>query len=228
MNKEINGLYAITDEDLLGKDIFSSAIQAVLDGGARIVQYRDKSADFNRRRAEAKIVVDACESVGALSIINDDVELAYAVNADGVHLGQSDQTLSAAREILGASAIIGISCYNRPELARDAASSGADYVAVGSIYPSSTKTDAISASFVDLAEVVETVQLPVVAIGGITLDKIPQLYSVGVSAIAAINAVFGDTPILELSDPQAENLVLESIREKALLFSQEWSRCEQI
>jgi thiamine-phosphate pyrophosphorylase len=228
MNREISGLYAITDETLLGQDHFSSVIEAVLAGGARVVQYRDKSDDLDRRLTEAQIVVNACKSAGVLSIINDDVELALTVGADGVHLGRSDQPLSYARHMLGATSIVGVSCYNRLDLAREAANNGADYVAVGSIYPSSTKPDAIAASIKDLTTIVEAVQLPVVAIGGITVDKLIELYSAGASSIAVVSGIFAVKSSEMMSGSEADHVVLNSIRNKAFSFSQEWSRCEQI
>lgn len=228
MEKGVSGLYAITDDAIHAKVYFAAAIDALLLGGAKIVQYRDKSTDVQRRFSEAQAIVDRCKSAGALSIINDDVELARSVGADGVHLGRSDQSIAYAREVLGVTATIGVSCYNRLDLAQHAAQNGADYVAVGSVYPSITKPDAIAASYKDLTTIVEAVQLPVVAIGGITIDKISTLHTAGVSAIAVISAMFDGQLLEKLSTGRTEKFVLNSISNNALSFSQEWSRCEQI
>ena len=106
------GLYAITDRSLCARQGFSDSVEAALRGGAVIVQYRDKSEDRRRRGAEANAVVDLCRRYGALSIINDDINLALESNADGVHLGGKDTTLTHARSVLGTEVLIGISCYN--------------------------------------------------------------------------------------------------------------------
>ena len=220
MKKEVSGLYAITDQALLSGERFGLAVEAALAGGARVVQYRDKSIDEECRLAEANLVVDACRAAGAISIINDDVELARKVGADGVHLGRADLSIASARQVLGQSAILGVSCYNKLELARAAVSDGADYVAVGSLYPSATKPEAIVASIDDLREIANEMTVPVVAIGGITPDKLFELYAAGANAVAVISAVFGAGPAKQITE--------ESVQQKTLLFSKEWSRCEQV
>ncbi|HEY5718860.1 MAG TPA: thiamine phosphate synthase, partial [Gammaproteobacteria bacterium] len=141
--RPLRGLYAITD----GRhgDALLDPVDAVLRGGAVLVQYRDKSGDRPRRRAEATALLALCRRHRARLLINDDVELAAAVGADGVHLGRDDGSLAAARERLGPGALIGVSCYADPARARDAARAGADYLAFGSVHPSPTKPHAVRA-----------------------------------------------------------------------------------
>src|SRR5690606_36761269 len=122
------------------------AIEAALKGGARVVQYRDKTTDQDRRSAEAEVIVELCSKHAAVSIINDDVELARTCGATGVHLGVEDGGIAAARARLGNGALIGISCYDSMDLAREAVAAGADYVAFGSFYSSPTKPQARRAS----------------------------------------------------------------------------------
>ncbi|MBT5031824.1 MAG: thiamine phosphate synthase [Proteobacteria bacterium] len=220
MKQEVTGLYAITDQVLLSGERFGPAVQAVLAGGARVVQYRDKSVDDECRLAQANLVVGACRATGAVSIINDDVELARKVGADGVHLGRADLSIAEARQVLGQSAILGVSCYNQLELARAAVSEGADYVAVGSLYPSATKPEAVVASIDDLREIANEMTVPVVVIGGITPGNLFELYTAGANAVAVVSAVFGAGPGKQITE--------ESVQQKALLFSKEWSRCEQV
>ncbi len=220
MKKEVNGLYVVTDHALLSSGRFDMAIEAALAGGAKVVQYRDKSTDSERRIAEASSLVSACRAAGAVSIINDDIALAKEVGADGVHLGRTDHSIASARQVLGRSAIIGVSCYNQLELAHNAVLAGADYVALGSFYSSATKPEAVVASIQDLREIANEMTVPVVAIGGITPDKLFELHAAGGSAVAVVSAVFGTHTI--------GDSVEESIQQYALLFSNEWSRCEQV
>ena len=109
---KLKGLYAITDQHLISANNFQQAVELALQGGASIIQYRDKSDDKNKRLKQADILRSLCQQYGAISIINDDIELAQAVEADGVHIGKDDQSLKQAREALGEDAIIGVSCYN--------------------------------------------------------------------------------------------------------------------
>lgn len=185
------GLYAITDgprADLL------DAVQAALAGGARIVQYRDKTSDHPRRAAEARQLVELCRNHDVPLIVNDDVELARATGADGVHLGEDDADIAAARAILGVDAIIGISCYDSIERARLAAAAGTSYVAFGAFYPSLTKPDARRANL-DLLRMSHALGIPRVAIGGITHDNAPALIAAGADLLAVITGVFGASDI---------------------------------
>lgn len=181
------GLYAITDGPRA--DLHEVAAQA-LAGGARILQYRDKTADAARRHAEAAALKLLCDAHAVPLIVNDDVALALAVGAGGVHLGRDDDDVAAARAVLGASAIIGVSCYDSLDRARAAAAAGADYVAFGAFFPSPTKPHAVRASL-DLLRQSATLGLPRVAIGGITPDNAPDLVEAGADFLAVISAVFG-------------------------------------
>lgn len=185
----MHGLYVITDGST-GNELLTKVEQA-LQGGAAIVQYRDKSADTARREQEAQALQSLCRQHHALFIINDDVALARAVQADGVHVGKDDAVLVAARDYLGSSAIIGVSCYNRLELARQAAQQGADYIAFGSFFPSQVKPDAPRATLELLREARSQLgSLPICAIGGITLATAPSLLANGADMLAVISDVF--------------------------------------
>lgn len=186
----LHGLYVITDTMLMPDDQFSDRVEAALRGGARIVQYRDKRADTALRERLAGDVVRLCRKHGATSIINDDVELAARVGADGVHVGKDDAALEFARERLGPDAIIGVSCYNRLELALEAAGQGADYVAFGSFFPSRIKPEAIPAGLELLDEARKKLTIPLCAIGGISADNGGPLLNAGADMLAVISDVF--------------------------------------
>ena len=187
------GLYAITDgprPDLL------VACEAALRGGAVMLQYRDKTADPPRRREEAASLVALCARYGAPLIVNDDLELAAAVGAAGVHLGESDRDIAAARARLGANAIIGASCYDSLERARQLSAAGASYLAFGSFFLSPTKPRARHAA-PDLLTRAKPLGKPLVAIGGITSENAQPLIDAGADFVAAISGVFAS------ADPQA-------------------------
>jgi thiamine-phosphate pyrophosphorylase len=185
------GLYAITDgprADLL------DAAHAALQGGARLLQYRDKSRESSRRLDEARALVQLCAMFDVPLIINDDVELAVASGAAGVHLGEDDADMAVARAALGPDAIIGMSCYDSLQRARDAAEAGADYLAFGAFFPSRTKPNRRQPSL-ELLHEAKALGLPLVAIGGITPDNGALLIEAGADYLAAISGVFGATDI---------------------------------
>ncbi|MDZ7661222.1 thiamine phosphate synthase [Thiohalophilus sp.] len=188
------GLYAVTDGRLTGEPLLE-AVRAALAGGTRIVQYRDKSAEPQRRRHEATRLASLCRDYQALFLINDDVALAQEIDADGVHLGQTDATLSDARRQLGRHKLIGVSCNNRLERALAAQQQGADYVAFGRFFPSSTKPDAPQAELALLEQARQQLDLPIAAIGGITPDNAPRLREAGADMLAVVNALFGQDDI---------------------------------
>jgi thiamine-phosphate pyrophosphorylase len=185
------GLYAITDGP---RPDLRDAVGAALLGGARLVQYRDKTHDSARRTEEARMLMELCASHAAPLIINDDIELARAVGAAGVHLGEDDGDIAAARVYLGAKAIIGVSCYDSIERARQLAAAGADYVAFGAFFPSPTKPLARRASL-DLLRAARSLGIPQVAIGGITHDNAPPLIEAGADYLAVISSLFGASDI---------------------------------
>ncbi|WP_114241806.1 thiamine phosphate synthase [Dyella sp. C9] len=185
------GLYVITDgprRNLL------EVVALALAGGARLLQYRDKTTDHARRLTEARAIRALCVARKVPMIVNDDVALAMAAGADGVHLGEEDGDIAAARAQLGPEAIIGVSCYDSAERAFQLAAAGADYLAFGAFFPSPTKPHARRASF-DLLRQTAALGLPRVAIGGITPDNGGPLIDAGADYLAVISAVFGDPDV---------------------------------
>lgn len=180
----IAGLYAITDSALLQGRLLAAVTDA-LTGGARVVQYRDKSSDPVRRRQEASALLLLCRRHGVPLLINDDVALACAIGADGVHLGQGDAALAEARSLLGPQAIIGITCHDSLDLAAAAAAGGADYLAFGALFNSSSKPAARHCPPAILTEA-RRFRLPLVAIGGITTDNVSHVIAAGADAVAVI------------------------------------------
>ena len=176
---KLRGLYAITPEP---PDM--AKIRAALEGGARLLQYRSKSPD----RAQAAALVRLAHDFGARVIINDDVELALKLGADGAHLGRDDGDLRAARRRLPGR-ILGASCYNDLSLARAAVEAGADYVAFGSVFASPTKPAAVRAPLALFARA-KSLEVPLAAIGGITLANAPQVVAAGADLLAVITDLF--------------------------------------
>jgi thiamine-phosphate pyrophosphorylase len=186
------GLYVITDSDLHRGKALEHAVGRAIAGGAKVVQYRDKSGDTRRREAEAAALARLCRRNGVAMIVNDDVALALGSDADGVHLGRDDAQLSAARRRLGNDRIIGVSCYNLLARAESAQRDGADYVAFGSMFPSSTKPDASRADITTIESARRRIHLPIVAIGGITPQNGASLLDAGVDLLAVVSGVFAD------------------------------------
>ncbi len=197
---KLKGLYAITDEKLITRQGFSEAVELALQGGARIIQYRDKSNNPQKRFQQATILCSLCEQYQAVSIINDDIELAKAVNADGLHIGKDDISLAIARQTLGDDAIIGISCYNNLPLAINAEKNTADYVAFGAMFSSSTKPEAIKTNIDIISNAKQQLSIPVCAIGGITDKNIQQLIQQGVDMTAVISSLFASNDIKDTAD----------------------------
>ena len=185
----IKGLYAITPDCADTSDLLRRA-RLVLAGGAHVLQYRNKSATAVLRLAQARALRELTREFAVPFIVNDDVRLAAQVDADGVHLGATDNGLIAARSVLGKRKIIGISCYNRLSLARDAVGAGADYVAFGAFYSSSVKPDAAVADVELLRQARAEFAVPLVAIGGITVQNGASLVNAGADALAVISALF--------------------------------------
>ncbi|MGL4576004.1 MAG: thiamine phosphate synthase [Burkholderiaceae bacterium] len=192
MSKHVlRGLCAITP-DGWPENRLLEATARILRGGARIVQFRDKSADSARRTRLARALREQTRHHDVLLIINDDVQLARACGADGVHLGREDGDIAAARALLGKAALIGVSCYDQLALAQAAIAQGADYIAFGSVFASSTKPAAVRAPLALFGQAAP-LGLPRVAIGGITLANAPQVVAAGADAIAVISALY-DAP----------------------------------
>lgn len=188
--ERLKGLYVITDPKLTPSAALIDSVTAALQGGARVVQYRDKSCDTEKRLREARALKALCDQYQATFIVNDDVSLAQASDAHGVHLGLDDTAISAARQQLGPSKIIGGTCHGDVGNAYRAQDDGADYVAFGRFFPSPTKPDAPPANLGDIAPRLQTLDIPAVAIGGITLANAPQLRAAGFAMLAVIADVF--------------------------------------
>jgi len=193
INREVSGLYAVIDTTIVSDAQLLDRAAAVLAGGARVLQYRDKGANKVRRHQQALGLAKLCQASGAIFIINDDYQLARLVAADGVHLGEDDATLAVARQYLGDQALIGVSCYNRPELAVQAQHQGADYIALGRCFPSSTKPGGRYVTLAQIRQVRRQIQLPIVAIGGITAANVQPVCAAGADAVAVIGALFAVT-----------------------------------
>lgn len=196
MNQPVfRGLYAITDNHLIPPESMLMQVEKALTGGARMLQYRDKSSDFQVKKMQAEGLLKLCRKAAIPLIINDDVELAQCIGADGVHLGREDPQLESSRHILGPKAIIGISCYNDFELALRAEQSGANYVAFGRFFASTTKPRAVAASIDLLRRARRELKIPTVAIGGITPENGGALVAAGADMLAVIHGVFGQPDI---------------------------------
>ncbi|VAX07855.1 Thiamin-phosphate pyrophosphorylase [hydrothermal vent metagenome] len=195
MPTQITGLYAITDQELAQRDGLNHQVEAAIQGGARIIQYRDKGNNQARRISEATQLLTICRTHGVLLIINDDLELAYHIGADGIHLGRDDTAVEQARQRLGPSTIIGVSCYNELQCAHDAQAAGADYAAFGRFFASTTKPNAIQADIGLLQQARKALQIPIVAIGGITPENGSQLVQAGADMLAVIQGIFAQPDI---------------------------------
>ncbi|MDA1107901.1 MAG: thiamine phosphate synthase [Proteobacteria bacterium] len=193
--QRLRGLYAITGGDVMGVERLVQAVTQALEGGATLIQYRDKSADAPRREAEASILLEICRRHQVPLIINDDAALAHAVSADGVHLGRDDASIADVRRMLGRHAIIGVSCYNVLARAQTAEAAGADYVAFGRFFASRTKPYAVEADVDLLRSARAMLRIPIVAIGGITPANGASLIAAGADMLAVVEGVFGASDV---------------------------------
>lgn len=189
-------LYGVTDSHLSTHIPIEQQVEQAILGGATFIQLREKSITFDEYVKKGKAVYEACKKFGVTFVINDDVEVAKAVDCDGVHVGQSDMELERARQILGEGKIIGVSA-NTVEEAVKAQEGGADYIGVGAIFSTATKTDVDTVGVDRLAQIKDKVDIPVVAIGGITSSNAVQLAPTGVDGIAVVSALFGAENITE-------------------------------
>lgn len=189
MKRRLAGLYAITPDEPR-TDILVGKVDQALRGGAGSLQYRNKTAGPDLRREQGRALAILCRAAGAAFIVNDDLALALELDADGAHLGGEDGDLAMARKQLGSGKLLGASCYDRIELAEAAARAGVDYLAFGSVFGSVTKPAAVRAPLSLFADARRRFALPLVAIGGITLQNAPQVFAAGADAVAVISAVF--------------------------------------
>jgi thiamine-phosphate pyrophosphorylase len=186
----VRGLYAVTPDETDSARLVT-LVRSALAGGARFLQYRNKGANAVLRREQAMALRGLCREYHAALIINDDLELALAVDADGLHLGGEDGSLAAARARMGPHKLLGASCYRSLENAERAIAEGADHIAFGSFFVSTVKPGAARSSPSLLTEARQKFNVPVVAIGGITLEKAPLLINAGADSVAVISALFG-------------------------------------
>lgn len=191
-------LYAVTDRTWLNGRNLADEVEKTLQGGATFVQLREKDASFEEFVEQAKEVKAVCKKYGVPFVINDNIEVALAVDADGVHVGQSDMEAGSVREKIGSDKIIGVSTRTVEE-ALLAKERGADYLGVGAMFNTSTKLDASEVSFAELKEICGTVGLPVVAIGGISLNNVEELQGTGIDGVAVVSALFAAKDIKNAS-----------------------------
>ena len=187
-------LYAVTDRHWLNGESLYSQVEKALKGGATFVQLREKNLDSAHFLEEAKEIKELCRQYGVPFVINDNVEIALAMDADGVHVGQSDMEAGDVRRKLGADKLIGVSAQT-VEQALLAQERGADYLGVGAVFPTGSKADAVEVGHDTLKAICEAVTIPVVAIGGITRDNVAELKGSGISGIAVISAIFAQKDI---------------------------------
>ena len=196
LDKKDMVLYAVTDRHWLNGESLYSQVEKALKGGATFIQLREKNLGEEEFLAEAKEIARLCKSYHVPFVINDNVEIAKKVDADGVHVGQSDMEAGDVRKRLGADKIIGVSAKT-VEQALLAEKHGADYLGVGAVFSTSTKTDATGVSHETLRDICQAIKIPVVAIGGITKDNVNELSGYGADGIAVISAIFAQENITE-------------------------------
>lgn len=194
VKKESLLLYAITDRYWLNGRTLQSVVEEALEGGATFLQLREKKLDGEHFLEEAKELQGLCRKYGVPFIINDNVEVALAMGADGIHVGQHDMEAGDVRALLGPDKILGVSAQT-VEQAVLAEKRGADYLGVGAVFPTGSKDDADEVSHDTLREICEAVSIPVVAIGGISQQNVKQLSGSGISGIAVISAIFAQKDI---------------------------------
>ena len=189
-------LYAVTDRSWLNGQTLYEQVEQALKGGVTLVQLREKGVGAEQFLQEARQIQQLCHRFGVPLIINDSIEVALAVDADGVHLGQDDANAAQARQLLGKDKIIGISAHNVQE-ALQAVQDGADYLGSGAVFGSGTKTNVSTLPMQTLREICSAVPIPVVAIGGITEQNLQRLSGSGISGAAVVSAIFAQENIEE-------------------------------
>ncbi len=198
-------LYAVTDRAWLHERRLADDVEKALLGGATFVQLREKDASFEEFLEQAREVKEVCKKYNVPFVINDNIEVALAVDADGVHVGQSDMETGSVRQKLGKDKIIGVSTRTVEEalLAQDR---GADYLGVGAMFQTSTKLDAADVTFEELKVICEAVEIPVVAIGGISNHNVMELEGTGIDGVAVVSAIFAAEDIQKATEEMKQNL----------------------
>jgi thiamine-phosphate pyrophosphorylase len=212
-DKEDLLLYAVTDRSWLGEATLYQQVEQALKGGATFIQLREKELDDAHFLEEAKEIKELCENYKVPFVINDNVEIAAAIGADGVHVGQSDMEAGDVRRKLGPDKIIGVSAQT-VEQAVLAQERGADYLGVGAVFPTGSKDDADDISYETLKAICEAVNIPVVAIGGISKGNVMELAGSGICGIAVISAIFAQQDI-ETATKELKELTVEMLRQSA-------------
>ena len=192
--EEMMQLYAVTDRAWVGKQSLAEQVAAALRGGVTCVQLREKELDEERFLREAEEIFALCKRYRVPFFINDNVPLALRCHADGVHVGQDDMDVAAVRRLVGQEMMIGVSVHTVEE-ARAAAAGGADYLGVGAMFATSTKTDASLVTKETLRAICDVVSIPVVAIGGISKSNLLELAGTGVDGVALVSAIFSAADI---------------------------------
>ena len=200
-------LYAVTDRHWLDKRSLKEVVKESLDGGVTFVQLREKTLEDDKFLEEAKELKQLCKEYNVPFVINDNVDIAIAMDADGVHVGQSDMEAGNVREKLGPDKIIGVSAQT-VEQAVLAEQRGADYLGVGAVFPTGSKDDAVEVSHETLKAICEAVSIPVIAIGGISVGNVKELAGSGIVGIAVISAIYAAEDIKKA----AEDLKAETAR----------------
>lgn len=198
-------LYLCTDRDLMTTDTIAEAVELAIMGGATIVQLREKECSGREMLELAYSIKEITDAYEIPLIINDRLDIAMAVDADGVHLGQNDIPPAVARELLGPNKIVGASAWNA-ELALQAQKDGADYIGVGDVFGTSTKSDTHHVSIKELVKIRNTVKIPMVAIGGVNAANVGRLKETGIDGVAVISAVLGAKNITAAAEELVENL----------------------
>ncbi len=197
-------LYVLISSSIATKSVIETA-KLVIDGGADAIQLREKTISDSEFSSLAREVHDITTKRGSLLIINDRVHIAREINADGVHLGQHDMSVSRAREIIGNEKIIGVSTHNIIQ-ARQAQKDGADYIAIGPIYPTRTKGHEPSIGIEVIKKISGTVSIPIIAIGAITLENLDEVLKAGASRVAVCSAIIGSKDIYSSTKRYKEKL----------------------
>jgi len=199
----IKGLYAITP-DSADLNTLIQKTKSAIEGGAFMVQYRSKIQDRDVKMQQCAAILRLCREYEIPCIVNDDVDMCRILEADGVHLGEKDDNIAEVRHILGEDAIIGSSCYDQLDRAKSAQKEGASYVAFGAMFPTSTKPNAPRASLALLKEAKREIQIPIVAIGGITVNNAHDVIKTGIDAIAVITSLYEAKSIKETAETFAK------------------------
>ena len=198
-------LYAVTDRTWLGEKTLAQQVEATLRGGATMVQLREKHLSGDALEAEAREIQALCRRYGVPFLLNDDVDLAVRIQADGVHVGQDDLEAGQARARLGPDKILGVSAHTVEQALR-AQAAGADYLGVGAVFPTGSKDDAKLLDHQVLRDICDAVSIPVIAIGGITRENVQELAGTGICGVAVISAIYGQSDVRQAAREMKEKV----------------------